>query len=105
MGLNNLTFKSLSFRIRSLLKNKIADVKSDVLKNRNQTLIPQAASQASERQIIEKLEQLAVDIKGQKDQGLTKEDLRALKAELRSCNERLEKVEIASERCKLCTVM
>ena len=80
-------------------------MKSDVLKNRDQNLIPPENSLASERQIMEKLEQLALDIKGQKDQWLTKEDLRTLKAELRSCNERLEKVEIASERCKLCTVM
>ena len=80
-------------------------MKSDVLKNRDQNLRPPENSLASERQIMEKLEQLALDIKDQKDQGLTKEDLRALKAELRSCNERLEKVEIASERCKLCTVM
>ena len=80
-------------------------MKSDVLKNKDQNLAPREDALASERQIIEKLEQLALDFKCQKDQGLTQEDLRALKAEIRSCNERLEKVENASERCKLCTVM
>ena len=79
------------------MQNKIADVKSDVLENRDQNLIPPENSLTSERQIMEKLELLALDIKGQKDQWLTKEDLRTLKAELRSCNERLEKVEIVSK--------
>lgn len=83
----------------------MADVKAAVQKSSDENSIQPEHSQASERQIIEKLEQLALDIKGQKDEGLTKEDLKTLKAELRSCNERLEKVEIASERCKLCTVM
>ena len=54
---------------------------------------------------LEKIQRLSADLKNQKDQSPSNEEFLKLKAELHACTERLEKVEIASEKCSFCSFM
>ena len=56
-----------------------------------------------ENGILEKIQRVSADLKNQKDQSPSNEEFLKLKAELHACTERLEKVEIASEKCSFCS--
>ena len=59
----------------------------------------------AENGILEKIQRVSADLKNQKDQSPSNEEFLKLKAELHACTERLEKVEIASEKCSFCSFM